>query len=88
MMAVIGLGQTMHGGFASTLVQTYADPNYRARMQSFIMVGASLAGFGTFGAGMLAEAVGIQTALTGFAVFLTAITFVFIIFGTRLRKMD
>lgn len=88
MMAFIGLGQTMHGGFASTLVQTYADPNYRSRMQSFIMVGSSLAGFGTFGAGMLAEIVGIQTAIGGFAVFLTVITFIFIIFGTRLRKMD
>lgn len=88
MMVFIGLGQTMHGGFASTLIQTYAEPNYRSRMQSFIMVGASLAGFGTFGAGMLAEAVGIQTALAGFAVFLTVITFIFMIFGTRLMKMD
>lgn len=88
MMAFIGLGQTMHGGFASTLVQTYADTNYRSRMQSFIMVGSSLAGFGTFGAGMLAEVVGVQTAIGGFAIFLTGITFIFIIFGNSLRKMD
>jgi MFS family permease len=88
MMPFIGLGQTMHGGFSSVLVQTYAEPNYRARMQSFLMVASSLSGFGTFLAGVLAENIGIQTSIGGFAIFLTLISIVFILFATRLRKMD
>jgi hypothetical protein len=78
----------MHGGFSSILIQTYAEPSFRSRMQGYFMVGSSLAGFGTFGAGMLAEVVGVQAAVGGFAILLTAITVVFIIFGKSLRKME
>jgi len=87
MMPFIGLGQTMHQGFASTLVQTYAAPEYRARMQSFLMVASSLAGFGTFTAGLLATSIGVETAIGSFAIFLTLISIVFIVFS-KLRKLE
>ena len=88
MVPFIGLGQAMHGGFAATLVQTYAAPDYRARVQGFVHMAAGLAGFGTFFAGLLAQAVGVQTSIGGLAVFLTLISIVFMLFGTQLRKMD
>ena len=35
MMPLIGLGPSMHGALTATLIQYYAAPEYRGRMQSF-----------------------------------------------------
>ena len=53
LMPLIGMGPTLHGTLASTLVQSLAEPNYRARMQSFVTMAMALASVGTFLAGIL-----------------------------------
>jgi MFS family permease len=88
MMPLIGLGPAMHGGLTSTLVQTYAEPNYRSRMQSFVAMSSGLAGFGTFTAGVLAEAIGIQTSIAMMALFLTLMSALLMVVAPKLRTME
>ena len=87
-MPFVGLGMAMHAGFTSTLIQTYAEPDYRSRMQGFFTTAGGLAGFGTFTTGVLAEVIGIQTSIGLSALFLTLASIVLIIFGKKLRRMD
>ena len=88
MMPFIGFGPTMHGTMASTIVQTYADPNYRSRMQSFITMSMALATFGTFLAGILSDIFGIQWAVGSMALFLALVSFGFLAFVPKLRKLE
>jgi len=88
MMPLIGLAPTLHGAVTSTLIQSYAAPEYRARMQSFFAMAQGLAGFASFVAGMLAGAIGVQWAVGGMALLLVIISIVFWVFAPRLRKLD
>ena len=88
MMPFIGFGPAVHSTMTSTLVQSYVEPNYRARMQSFVTMASGLASFGTFFAGVLADIVGVQWSVGGMALFLTFISIVFLIFAPRLRKLE
>ena len=88
LMPFIGLGPTMHGALTATLVQSYADPNYRARMQGFVTMASGLANLGTFVAGVLADAVGVQWAVSGMALCLVLASTAFLVFAPKLRKLD
>ena len=88
MMPLIGLGPAMHGALTNTLIQYYADPDYRGRMQSFSAIGMGLAGVGTFIAGVLADTVGVQWSVGGMAMLLTLITILFFIFSRRLTSLE
>jgi MFS family permease len=88
LMPFIGMGPTLHSTLTATIVQTYVEPNYRGRMQSFVTMSTGLASFGTFLAGVLSEAVGIQWAIGGMAVFLAVISLMIIVLYPPLRKMD
>jgi MFS family permease len=88
MMLFAGLGPTGHMAITSTLLQSYAEPDYRGRMQSFQAMANGLASFGTFLAGVLSEAVGVQWAVGGMAIFLTLISIGFWTFSPRLRQLD
>ena len=88
MMPFIGVGPTMEATAASTIVQSYAKPNYRSRMQSFVTMALALATFGSFLAGVLSDIFGVQWAVGGMAVFLTLISFGMLAFIPRLRKLD
>jgi MFS family permease len=88
MMPLIGLGPTMHGTLTNTLIQYYADPDYRGRMQSFTAIGMGLASLGTFIAGVLADAIGVQWSVGGMAMLLTFITILFFVFSPRLTNLE
>lgn len=88
MMPLIGLGPTMHGTLTNTLIQYYADPDYRGRMQSFTAISMGLASIGTFIAGILSDAVGVQWAVGGMAMLLTFITILFFAFSRRLTSLE
>ena len=88
MMFIIGIAPTIHGTMTTTLIQSYADPDYRSRMQSFFAMAQGLAGFSAFLAGLLADAVGVQWAVSGMATFLGASSIIFWIFAAKLRNMD
>jgi MFS family permease len=84
----IGLGPSMHSTMTATLVQSYVEPDYRGRMQSFVSMAQSSASLGTFLAGILSDAIGVQWAVGGMGLFLTLVSTVFIVFPTRLRKLE
>jgi len=88
MMPFIGFAPSIHATLSATLVQSYADPDYRARMQSFVTMAGGLASFGTFLTGIMAEATGVQWAVGGMAIGLTLVGIVFLLFAPRLRKLD
>jgi len=88
MMPLIGLGPSMHGALTATLIQYYADPDYRGRMQSFTVMGSGLASLGTFFAGVMSDAIGVQWSIGGMAMFLTVVTILFFIFARSLTSLE
>jgi MFS family permease len=84
----VGAGNTGQMAIGNSLVQYYADANYRGRVLSFLMMGFGLGGVGAFFAGVTAEAVGIQWSVGGMAIILLAITLLMFLTSTRLRKLD
>ena len=88
MMPFLGMGPTMHGALTGTLIQYYADPNYRGRMQSFTAMGSGLASIGTFLAGLMSDAIGVRWAVGSMAIFLTTVTVGFFGFSRRLRELE
>jgi MFS family permease len=88
MMPLIGMGPVMHGALTGALIQNYADPGYRGRVQSLTALGSSVAGFGTFIAGILVDAVGVQWAVGSMAILLSTVSIGFYIFFPKLRKLE
>lgn len=88
MMPIIGLGPSMHTTMTATLVQSYVEPNYRGRMQSFVSMSSGVASLGTFFAGITADKIGVQWAVGGMGILLALISILFIAFAAKLRKMD
>jgi len=87
-LVFVGIGQTMRMTLSNTLVQYYVDSIYRGRVMSLYMMQFGLASFSTFGAGLIAEAVGVQWAVGGFAMVLVAMSILALIFLLRIRKLD
>jgi MFS family permease len=88
MMPLIGLGPSMHGALTGTLIQYYAEPDYRGRMQSFTIMGSGLASLGTFLAGVMTDVIGVQWSVGGMAIFLTVVTVLYFIFARRLTRLE
>jgi MFS family permease len=87
-MVFFGIGPTIHGAMTSTVVQSYVKPEYRSRMQSLVTMSMALASLGTFFAGILSDAVGVQWAVGSMALFLTLVSFGCYIFLPRFRKLN
>ncbi len=87
-VAFIGLGQTGHRATGNSLAQNYTEPEYRGRVMSFMMMGLGFSSLGTFFAGILAEAVGIQWAIGGLATMLVVASIALAVFTPRLRRLD
>ena len=88
LIAFVGLGQTGRMALANTLLQQYTEEQYRGRVMSFYMMQFGLTSFGTLVAGLLAEGIGVQWSLGGFAVVLTLLTVLVLVFTPRLRNLD
>jgi len=88
LMVVVGLGQTGRMTLGNTLLQYYVTDEYRGRVMSIYMMEFGLASFATFTAGLLAEVVGIQWAVGGFALVLALLSILALAFIPRLRKLD
>ncbi|MFC2034934.1 MFS transporter [Chloroflexota bacterium] len=88
LIAIVGLGQTTRMSLSNTLVQYYVEDKYRGRVMSIYMMEFGLMGIGVFGAGLLAEAIGIQWAVGGFAMVLAFVSILALVFLPRIRKLD
>jgi MFS family permease len=88
LIAFVGLGQAGQHTLSITLTQTYVEANYRGRVISFLMMGIGMASLGTFIAGILAEAVGVQWSIGGFSIALALMSILVLLFSPLLRKLD
>ena len=88
MMPFIGMGPVMHGALTGALIQNYANPGFRGRVQSLTALGSSVAGFGTFIAGILVDAVGVQWAVGSMAILLITVSVGFYVFFPKLRNLE
>jgi MFS family permease len=88
LIVFVGLGQSGQMTLAGTLIQYYVDPVYLGRVMSILMMQFGLISFSTFAAGLLAEAVGVQWAVGGFAMGLVLLSVLVLAFVPRLRNLD
>ena len=88
LVVFIGLGQTARMALSNTLLQYYSTDEYRGRVMSVYMMEFGLSSFGTFGAGLLAESIGVQWAVGGFAMVLVLLMILTLVFVPRLRRLD
>ena len=88
MVIFIGLGQSGHRTSGNTLAQVYTPPEYRGRVMSFMMMGIGFSSLGTFFAGAISEAIGIQWSIGGLAMLLAVASAALLIFTSRLRRLE
>jgi len=88
LIVLVGLAQTGQMTLGMTLLQYYTEDEYRGRVMSVIMMQFGLISFGTFVAGLIAEAVGVQWAIGGFAVVLFFVAILGLAFIPRIRNLD
>ena len=88
LIVFVGVGQTIRMTLSNTLVQYYVEDNYRGRVMSIMMMEFGLASFGTFATGVLAETMGVQWAVGGFALVLVVLAILSLAFVPRLRRLD
>ena len=72
----------------NTLLQYYVDDEYRGRVMSIFMMQIGVMSLGAFAVGVLAESVGVQWAVGGFAAGLVFLSILALIFLHRIRKLD
>jgi len=84
----VGIGQSGNMTLGTTLVQYYVEAEYRGRIMSILMMQFGFMSLGTFIAGAMAESIGVQWALGGFAIALFFISMLALVFVPRLRKLD
>ena len=73
---------------SATLIQYYADSEYRGRVMSILMMQFGLVSLGAFIAGMMAEIVGIQWSIGGLALILLFMSILAFTFLPRMRRLD
>ena len=88
LIVFVGLGSTGRMTLGNTLLQYYVKDEYRGRVMSVYMTEFGLTSFGTFAAGVMAEALGVQWVVGGFAMTLVFITILAFAFVPRIRKLD
>ena len=72
----------------NTLVQHNTENEYRGRVMSIYTMEISIMSLGTFIAAMLSEVIGVQWAVSSFAIALVLISLLVIVFVPQLRKLD
>ena len=84
----VGVGQSANMTLSSTLIQYYAEKEYRGRVMSIMMMQFGLMSFSTFLAGLLTEALGIQWAIGSLAIVLVLLSFFAMTFFKRIRNLE
>jgi predicted MFS family arabinose efflux permease len=88
LMIFVGLGQAGRQTLGTTLLQSYSEPEYLGRVMSINMMDMGLSSLGTFLAGILAEGIGAQWAIGGFAMVLVLVSIITLLFVPRIRRLD
>ncbi len=88
LMTVVGLGLAGRMTMSATLLQHYVEDAYRGRVMSVYLMEFGLNSFGTFVAGVIAAAVGVEWSIGGFALALAVFSLLALIFLPRLRRLQ
>jgi len=88
LVVFVGLGQMGQMTLSNTLLQYYVADEYLGRVMSILMMQFGLMSLGTFVAGLLAEVLGVQWAVGGFAMCLTFLSILALVFLRRVRNLD
>lgn len=88
LMFFVGLGQGGQAAMSNTLLQYYTEAEYLGRVMSVISMWSSLGSLTAFVAGLLAETLGAQWAIGGFAIVLIFVIILTLVFVPRLRRLD
>ena len=88
LMVIIGMGQTWHVTTGTTLLQSLTEPQYLGRVMSILMMNWGLSGLGTFLGGALADGIGAQWSIGGFAITLFMVSVFVLLFIPRIRRLD
>jgi len=84
----IGLGHTGRITLSNTLLQYYADENYRGRVMSIYHMEIGLTSFGVFLGGVLAETIGVQWVVGSFGLLLLLVSTAALIFVPAIRDLN
>ncbi len=87
-MVFVGLGQAGRMTLGTTLLQSYADERYFGRVMSINMIDMGLSSLGTFVAGLIAQDIGADLAIGGFAAILAVASLLSLVFLRRVRRLD
>jgi MFS family permease len=87
-ISIVGVGHAARMTLGNTLLMYYTEDKYRGRVMSFYEMDHGLTSLGTFGAGLLAEAIGAPRALGGFAIILVLLSVLALVFVPRVRKLE
>ena len=88
LIAFYGVGHTGQMTLSTILIQSYVEANYRGRVVSLQMMAFGFASVGTFFAGFLSDAIGIQWSVGGMAIALILASLIMLIFTPELRRLD
>ncbi len=88
LVVFVGLGQMGQMTLGNTLLQYYVADEYLGRVMSILMMQFGLMSLGTFVAGLLAEALGVQWAVGGFAMCLVFLSVLALVLLPRIRNLD
>lgn len=88
MIIIVGAGQSVQMTMVGALIQYYVDPRYLGRVMSILMMQFGFVNLGIFAAGVLAEEIGVQWAVGGFAMVLVVLTLAMMAFAGRVRRLD
>ncbi|MFC2006848.1 MFS transporter [Chloroflexota bacterium] len=88
LIALVGLGTAGRQSLGSILLQCYTKSEYLGRVMSLYMMEFGLMSLGTFTAGLLTELIGVEWTLGGFAMTLSLLSILALVFAPRLRKLD
>jgi len=88
LITIVGFGATVRMTLSNNLIQYYVKDEFRGRVMSIYMMEFGLTSFGAFAAGVLAEKVGVQWAVGGFAIVLVFLSILALTFIPRVRRLD
>ncbi|TFG47434.1 MAG: MFS transporter [Candidatus Brocadiia bacterium] len=87
-ISIVGVGHAARMTLGNTLLMYYTEDKYRGRVMSFYEMDHGLTSLGTFGAGLLAEAIGAPWALGSFAIILVLLSVLALAFVPRVRNLE
>lgn len=88
LMLLLGVGQAGRMSLSSTLIQEQADPEYRGRAMSVLMMQFALMQLGAFVLSLAAEGAGIRPVVAAMSILLVALTILAAAAMPALRRLD